>query len=95
MAASPKARQMAAIIKRDEPDGVWRCRYCRTLVMPLVDPLVWNGLPYPERDHVIPRSRGGAGTMANSAVACQSCNVRKGARLLSELPSQWWTGVRA
>lgn len=95
MAVSAKARQMAAIIERDEPDGTWRCRYCRVLVMPLVYPLVWDGRPYPERDHVVPRSRGGAGTMANSAVACQPCNVRKGARLLSELPAQWWTGVRA
>ena len=81
---------MALIVQRDEADGVWRCRYCRVEVMPLdQEQLGWDGRPYPERDHVIPRSRGGNGTLANSAVACQGCNVRKADRLLSELPHGW------
>jgi 5-methylcytosine-specific restriction endonuclease McrA len=90
---TPRARQMAALIARDEPDGVWRCRYCRVEVSQLdvppdVPPEV-RGTPHAERDHVVPRSRGGAGDMSNSVVACQGCNVRKGDRLLSELPRDW------
>jgi len=87
-ASTPKVRQMAAIIARDERDGVWRCWYCRIEVEQLDLPLTWTK-PYPERDHVVPRSRGGSGRMENSAVSCQGCNVRKGGRLLSELPAGW------
>lgn len=85
-----KTKQMSRAILRDEPDGVWRCRYCRIRVLPL-DRLTipWPDLPYPERDHVVPVSRGGSGAFENVAVACQGCNVRKGARLLSELPDNW------
>lgn len=84
-----KTRQMAVAIRRDEADGVWRCRYCRIEVMSLeVRPLVW-GLPYPEREHVVPRSRGGRGDLANIVVACQGCNVRKHNSLLEELPADW------
>ncbi len=35
-------------------------------------------------DHVIPRSRGGRTTWENCALACVSCNVRKGSRLPKE-----------
>lgn len=86
-----KTKQMARAILRDEPDGVWRCRYCRTEVLSLDRLSVpWPPhLPYPERDHVTPVSRGGSGAFDNVAVACQGCNVRKGARLLEELPKDW------
>lgn len=85
-----KTRQMARAIQRDEIDGVWRCRYCRTQVLPL-DALTkpWPDLPYPERDHVIPVSAGGSGAFENVAVACQGCNVRKGPNRLEDLPSGW------
>jgi 5-methylcytosine-specific restriction endonuclease McrA len=33
-------------------------------------------------DHVIPRSKGGGDTWENMVVACSSCNVRKGDKLL-------------
>jgi 5-methylcytosine-specific restriction endonuclease McrA len=106
------ARQMARLILRDEPDGVWRCYYCRIEVdkadefPPFIDvrgdpfgfnepaALDWtcseqSDKPYPERDHVVPRSRGGSNDLSNLVLACQGCNVRKGARLLSELPAGW------
>jgi 5-methylcytosine-specific restriction endonuclease McrA len=85
-----KTKQMARAIQRDEPDGVWRCRYCRTEVLAL-DGLTppWPDLPYPERDHVVPVLLGGSGVLENVVVACQGCNVRKGAQLLSELPKGW------
>jgi len=35
-------------------------------------------------DHVIPKSRGGHTTWENCVLACISCNVRKGSRLLRE-----------
>lgn len=37
-------------------------------------------------DHVIPLARGGSHTEDNLRVACRSGNVRKGTRLLAELP---------
>jgi 5-methylcytosine-specific restriction endonuclease McrA len=37
-------------------------------------------------DHVQPRSKGGAHVWENVVACCRPCNVRKGDRLLSELP---------
>lgn len=36
-------------------------------------------------DHVLPRSRGGRSEWENVVLACQSCNARKGSRLLTEI----------
>jgi 5-methylcytosine-specific restriction endonuclease McrA len=36
------------------------------------------------RDHVVPRSRGGADTLANVVAACRACNSRKDARTPQE-----------
>ena len=36
-------------------------------------------------DHVVPRSRGGTHSWTNVVAACQSCNSRKGARLVDEI----------
>jgi len=82
-------RQMAAIVRRDESDGVWRCRYCRIeLVQMDIWPWGWDK-PRPERDHVVPRSTGGSGRLENMVLACQGCNVRKGPRSLTDLPPTW------
>lgn len=89
------ARQMAAIVRRDEPDGVWRCRYCR-IALPQVDqPWVDSGGPYSHRDHVVPLARGGTDLLPNLALCCSDCNVRKGDRLLAELPANWWARPEA
>ena len=37
-------------------------------------------------DHVVPRSRGGTHTWENVVAACRRCNLRKGDRLLADLP---------
>ncbi len=37
-----------------------------------------------EREHVIPRSRGGTDALANAELACRRCNLDKGTMLLSE-----------
>lgn len=37
------------------------------------------------RDHIVPRSQGGADAWTNVTTACRSCNQRKGART----PEQW------
>ena len=87
--ATPTARQLAACIERDETDGVWRCRYCRIEVTQIDQPWTWDEKPMPERDHVVPRSRGGSNRVANLVVSCQGCNVRKGGRPLGELPTGW------
>lgn len=52
-----------------------RCRYCGRQIGPR---------SVLHLDHVIPVSRGGADTLENLVVACEGCNRRKGARLLSE-----------
>lgn len=89
------AKQLARIALRDEPDGVWRCRYCRHEVRRTDVPNGWTGvaaiddLPWPERDHVIPRSRGGTNAFENLALSCARCNKSKGDLLLSELPAGW------
>ena len=38
-------------------------------------------------DHVIPRSRGGEHVWENVVACCRPCNIRKGDRLLRDLPS--------
>lgn len=85
------AKQLARIAVRDEPDGVWRCRYCRVEVRRTDRPGHWFGdvLPWPERDHLIPRSRGGTNEFANLVLSCARCNKSKGDLLLSELPAAW------
>ena len=35
-------------------------------------------------DHVIPRSKGGGDTWENMVVACSSCNIKKGDKLLEQ-----------
>lgn len=37
------------------------------------------------RDHIVPLSRGGKDAWLNVCACCQSCNARKGAKLLEEL----------
>lgn len=87
--ATFKARQMAAMVQRDESDGVWRCRYCRIPVQQVDQPRTGHVLPHPERDHVVPLDLGGSSELSNLVVSCQGCNVRKGNQLLAEMPSGW------
>lgn len=82
-------RKLARIIDRDELDGVWRCWYCHIELEDLVTGRGACTSPYPELEHVVPKSRGGSNDMTNLVVACNSCNLRKGARLLSELSDDW------
>ena len=56
-------------------DG-WRCVYCGTASGRLT------------LDHVVPRSRGGDSVWENVVTSCAPCNLRKGNRLLEELPMQ-------
>ncbi len=42
-------------------------------------------------DHVIPKCRGGSNALTNLVLCCPQCNSRKGTKLLSELPEEWWT----
>ena len=50
-----------------------RCHWCE-------EPI--EGAPH--ADHVVPLSRGGAGTIDNVVVSCASCNLSKGAKLVEE-----------
>jgi 5-methylcytosine-specific restriction endonuclease McrA len=65
-----------------ERDG-WCCYICGTST-----PRELRGAPVPnapELDHVVPISRGGGHTRANTACACRACNKRKHAKPLHEV----------
>ncbi|KAM3094471.1 HNH endonuclease [Phormidesmis sp. 146-35] len=55
-----------------------RCEYCHA------PELVFN-FPF-EVEHIIPVCRGGADAESNLALACRSCNLRKGMRINSKDP---------
>jgi HNH endonuclease len=55
-----------------------RCEYCHA------PELVFN-FPF-EVEHIIPLSRKGADDEANLALACRSCNLRKGTRISGVAP---------
>jgi 5-methylcytosine-specific restriction endonuclease McrA len=59
-----------SVFKRDE----YRCTYCGDEPGDL------------HCDHIIPLSRGGSSHMDNLTSACESCNLDKGNKLLSEWP---------
>jgi len=56
-------------------DG-FSCGYCLRQLLP-------SELTY---DHVVPRAKGGPTTWDNVVAACPKCNVRKGSKLLRDLP---------
>ncbi|WP_347837740.1 HNH endonuclease [uncultured Planktomarina sp.] len=58
----------AAILERDGKS----CAYCGVTGRPL------------EQDHVFPWSRGGEHSVLNLVLACQPCNLKKGAKTLEE-----------
>jgi len=55
-----------------------RCEYCQA-------PEVVFNFPF-EVEHIIPISRQGANNEANLALACRSCNLRKGTRISGTFP---------
>lgn len=55
-----------------------RCEYCQA-------PEVVFNFPF-EVEHIIPIFRQGANDEANLALACRSCNLRKGTRISGTLP---------
>ena len=56
-----------------------RCEYCQA-------PEVVFNFPF-EVEHIIPVSRQGANDETNLALACRSCNLRKGTRISGILPN--------
>jgi HNH endonuclease len=50
-----------------------RCEYCHAPELVFNFPL--------EVEHIVPTSRGGANAEINLALACRSCNLRKGIRI--------------
>lgn len=79
-----KAKQRSVTVEMFNPISVlirdnWKCRICG------VDtPRVLRGSyapNAPELDHIIPLSRGGKHSMANTQCACRKCNALKGNRV--------------
>jgi hypothetical protein len=60
-----------------ERDG-WNCRYCGVLLAGGPE------APYPQVDHVIPKSKGGSDGTDNRVLACPPCNSSKGAKSVEE-----------
>lgn len=77
-------------------DGGWICSYCGIALAHLWEhfnftPVLWQGsvvqaqscrpgFAFVEKDHVVPRARGGSNDLSNLVLACNKCNQRKGAR---------------
>jgi len=57
------------------------CAYCGVLSK---DPIL-------EREHVIPRSRGGTNRLSNQVIACRTCNQAKG----NLLPAEWLEKIKS
>lgn len=85
--ARRRARQRGAEAQRVDPfvvfdrDG-WRCQLCRRRT-----PKGSRGSlsdDAPELDHIVPLSKGGAHTYANTQCACRRCNGLKGSRPLGQ-----------
>ncbi len=55
-----------------------RCEYCKA-------PEIVFNFPF-EVEHIIPISRQGENDAANLALACRSCNLRKGTRISGTMP---------
>lgn len=65
-------------------DG-YRCRYCRGVGTKNRGPdgEVWH------IDHVVPVALGGSNTEENKALACQTCNLKKGTKEQQPTPLKW------
>ncbi len=54
-----------------------RCEYCHA-------PEIVFNFPF-EVEHIIPKSKSGSDELANLALSCRSCNLRKGDRITGKL----------
>jgi 5-methylcytosine-specific restriction endonuclease McrA len=88
--ASRKAKERGANSERVDPLAVfgrdgWVCRACG-----VETPREKRGTyddDAPELDHIVPLSRGGAHSYANTQCLCRSCNGSKGAMTMEEFAS--------
>lgn len=65
------------VFKRDN----FHCHICGKMTKPTRH---WLHPRYPTLDHIVPLSRGGEHTFANTATACRLCNSRKSDRLAGD-----------
>lgn len=73
---SKSHHQLHLVCERDR----WRCRYCdRPLYCRACNAHsgAERGAIWATRDHILPRSKGGTGALANLAAACPPCNQQK------------------
>lgn len=79
MGAAARAVRAVAVFERD----AWRCQICgrKTLQSKrgTTHPMA------PELDHIVPLSRGGDHSYANTQCACRACNAAKGASVYGQL----------
>ncbi len=94
--ASPKRRRRSKHTlypaARARTGGDW-CYYCGRTEGPQ-GCNVYDGCRHPHHDrlhvdHVVPLSRGGSDTEDNVVIACSSCNLSKGSKLLCAWEGRW------
>ena len=83
-----KARESSQVLEKFDPVAVferdgWVCYLCGQAT-----PQALRGTRdqrAPELEHIVPLSKGGSHSMANTACACRGCNMRKGIRSLRDV----------
>ena len=82
-----RARLRGVTVERVDPirvferDG-WRCHLCHKITDKKLRGL--NKPASPELDHIVPLSKGGEHSYANTACSCRKCNIKKGATVIGQ-----------
>ena len=95
-----RAASPAALAERD---GGWTCHYCDAPLAHTSNPGSYSiddegclrpaaGFRWTNRDHVVPRSRGGSDHPGNLVLACSPCNGRKRDLSYLDFTGRPWRG---
>lgn len=84
-----KARRRAALRQGERVDPIrvferdgWRCHLCGKQTLKAKRGTYHDRAP--ELDHVVPLSKGGQHTYANTACACRKCNIEKSDKIIGQ-----------
>jgi 5-methylcytosine-specific restriction endonuclease McrA len=68
----------------------WRCRACMAATPQRLMGTLEDDAP--ELDHIVPLSRGGVHSYANTQCLCRVCNILKGDKLMQVFMDEWLAG---